>query len=143
MMGIVQAEITLRNAIDVGSCERGFVKSHEIRQATITAVVDTGAATLVINENMCRQLGLGVSGTKVVRLANNAREIVKIAGPVEIHWKNRSMTCQPWVVSENGKNFLGAIPLEDMDLMVDPKRQALAGAHGDEEIGLLPSITSA
>jgi hypothetical protein len=29
---------------------------------------------------------------------------------------------------------LGAIPLEDMDLIVDPKRQELIGAHGDEVI---------
>jgi hypothetical protein len=142
MMGIVQAEITLKNANDVFVVENGLIKDHKIRQATITAVVDTGAATLVINENLCRQLGLGISGTKEARLANNAWETVKVAGPVEVHWKNRSMTCQPWVVSDNGKIYLGAIPLEDMDLMVDPKGQALVGAHGDEATGLLPSITS-
>jgi hypothetical protein len=38
------------------------------------------------------------------------------------------------VVSGDGKILLGAIPLEDMDLMVDPVRQELTGAHGDEPI---------
>jgi hypothetical protein len=46
------------------------------------------------------------------------------------------MTCQPWVVG-SGRILLGAIPLENMDLIVDPAGQALVGAHGEEEIGLL------
>jgi len=54
----------------------------------------------------------------------------------EITLKNRSMICQPWVVSA-GRILLGAIPLENMDLIVDPGSQMLVGAHGDEEIGLL------
>jgi hypothetical protein len=61
---------------------------------------------------------------------------VQIAEAVEVHRKNRSMTCQPWVV-DSGRILLGAIPLENMDLIVDPAGQELVGAHGDEEIGLL------
>jgi clan AA aspartic protease len=136
-MGSVYAEITLKNAVDTGNCENGFIKESEIRQETITALVDTGAATFVITQELHRQLGLRVQGTKQVRLANASKETVNIAGPVEVHWKNRAMVCRPWVISGNGKFLLGAIPLEDMDLIVDPARQVLTGAHGDEEIGLL------
>ena len=135
-MGIVHAEITLKNAIDVGACRRGIIKESEIRETVVKAVVDTGAMTLVINEELRRQLGLGIVGAKVATLANNAKESVKIAEAVEVHWKNRSMTCQPWVVG-SGRILLGAIPLEDMDLIVDPAAQELIGAHGDEEVGLL------
>jgi len=46
------------------------------------------------------------------------------------------MACQPWVV-DSGRTLLGAIPLENMDLIVDPAGQELIGAHGDEEVGLL------
>jgi hypothetical protein len=35
---------------------------------------------------------------------------------------------------------LGVIPLEDMDLVVDPVKQELAGAHGDEAVGLLMAV---
>jgi clan AA aspartic protease len=136
-MGTVYAEITLKNAVDTENCKNGFVKEPEVRQTTIQALVDTGAATLVITEELRHQLGLSVTGTKQVTLANASKETVKIAGPVEVHWKNRRMVCGPWVVPGNGKILLGAIPLEDMDLIVDPARQALTGAHGDEEIGLL------
>ena len=70
-------------------------------------------------------------GARQATLADNTRKTVKIAEAVEVHWNNRSMTCQPWVVRE-GRTLLGLIPLENMDLMVDPCSQELVGVHGDE-----------
>jgi len=135
-MGLVQAEITLKNIRDKIMAKEGYIKEPEIRQTTVKAVVDTGAVTLVIDEQLRQQLGLGVVGARQATLADNTRKTVKIAEAVEVHWKNRSMTCQPWVVSE-GRTLLGAIPLENMDLMVDPRGQELVGAHGDKEEYLL------
>ena len=135
-MGLVHAEIILKNAWDVTNAQQGIIKVPEIRQTAITATVDTGAMTLVINEELRRQLGLLVVGTRVATLADDAKKTVKIAQPVEVHWKNRSMACRPWVV-DSGNVLLGAIPLEDMDLIVDPSSQTLAGAHGEEAVGLL------
>jgi predicted aspartyl protease len=135
-MGIVHAEITLKNTIDVGAYKRNLINEPEIRQAVVQAVVDTGAMTLVINEQLRQQLGLGVVGAKVATLANNVKETVQIAEAVDVHWKNRSMTCRPWVVGA-GRVLLGAIPLENMDLIVDPAGEEVIGAHGDEEVGLL------
>ena len=82
-MGMIYEEITLKNAVDVGNCINGLISKQEVRQATVQAVVDTGAATLVI------------------------------------------------------KVLLGAIPLENMDLIVDPAQQILVGRHGEEEVGYL------
>jgi len=135
-MGLVKAEITLKNSRDKMKAEEGYIKEQEIRQTTVQAVVDTGAMTLVIDEQLRQQLGLGVVGAKQATLADNTKKTVKIAEAVELHWKNRSMICQPWVVS-SGRILLGVIPLEHMDLMVDPNSQMLIGAHGDEEVGLL------
>ena len=135
-MGIVHAEIILKNSGDVINVRSGIIKEPEIRQTKVRAVVDTGAMTMVINEQLRQQLGLRIVGSKQATLVNNAKETVQIAETVEIHWKNRSMTCQPWVTGA-GKILLGAIPLENMDLIVDPAGQELVGAHGDEEIGLL------
>jgi len=141
-MGTVHAEITLKNASDVVNARRGLIKEPEIHQTIVKAVVDTGAMTLVINEKMRQQLGLGIVGAKIATLANNAKERVNIAEPVEVHWKNRFMTCQPWVVG-SGRILLGAIPLENMDLIVDPVGEEVVGAHGDEEVGLLLSMKTA
>ena len=139
-MGIVRTEITLKNVKDIIKAEEGLIDDREIRQATVKAMVDTGTGTLVINEELRLQLGLEVKGERRATLANNAKETVKIAGLVEIHWKERAMTCQPLVVSGDGEILLGAIPLEDMDLMVDPVRQMLTGAHGDEIVSMMKEI---
>ena len=136
-MGFVHAEITLKNVEDVFKAKDGLIKNHEIRQATVTAMVDTGAGTLVINEKLRLQLGLGVEGERHATLANNAREKVKIAEPVRVYWKNRDTVCRPLVISGDGEILLGAIPLEDMDLIVDPARQELTGAHGDEIVTMI------
>ena len=122
--------------MDVGNVQNGIIKEPEIRQTVVQAVADTGALNLVINEELRKQLGLRVLGTRVATLADDTKKTVKIAQPLEVHWKNRSMICQPWVV-DSGNVLLGAIPLEGMDLMVDPVNQTVAGVHGEEEVFLL------
>ena len=136
-MGFIHAEITLKNVKDAFKAEDGLMKNEEIRQTTVTAMVDTGAGTLVINEKLRQQLGLRILGERRATLANETKETVKIAEPVEVHWKNRDMVCRPWVIAGDGEILLGAIPLEDMDLMVDPVHQVLTGVHGEEIVSML------
>ena len=136
-MGMVYEEITLKNVKDAFKVEVGLIKHEEIRQTTVTAMVDTGAGTLVINEELRQQLGLEVQGSRLATFANNAREKCDVTEPVEIHWKNRLTTVHALVVPDSGKVLLGAIPLEDMDLIVDPARQVLTGAHGDDIVCLV------
>ena len=136
-MGIVHTDIILKNVRDLFMAEEGIIKEHEIRQIKVNAMADTGTGTLVINEELRRQLGLNIRGLRKTTLANDSREICQLADPVEVHWQDRSMICQPLVISGSGEVLLGAIPLEDMDLLVDPVRQILTGAHGDEVVCML------
>jgi len=131
-MGLVYEEITLKNNYDVMKCDHGLIKESEIRQITVQALVDTGASTLVINEEIREKLGLEIKGKRYATLANSKKEVCKITGAVEIFWKDRSTILSPLVVPGNGDVLLGAIPLEAMDLIVDPSKQALIGAHGKE-----------
>ena len=136
-MGLVHTEITLKNIEDIFKAKDGLITNDEVRQTKVTAMVDTGAATLVINEKIRLELGLRIEGERQATLANNAKETVKIAEPVRVHWKNRDTVCRPLVISGDGEILLGAIPLEDMDLVVDPVRQELTGAHGDEIVTMI------
>ena len=133
-MGNVYAEITLKNVKDLMRVEDGVISEPEIRLTTVTALVDTGAWTLVISEAVREELGLEVRGERLASLANNATETVKMVVPVEVQWKDRTMTCQPVLIPGADEVLLGAIPLEDMDLMVDPGKQELIGRHGDKII---------
>ena len=64
-MGEVRAEITLVNLRDAGKAVDGLIPESEVRRLTVNAVVDTGAWTLVINEQTREKLGLKVK--KLVR----------------------------------------------------------------------------
>ena len=136
-MGTVYAEITLKNAGDVASAHRGLLKEQNVRGTMVNAVVDTGAITLVISKTVCEKLGLEIQETREATLANNTKEICRIAEPVEIQWKKRKSVCRPWVLPGAELTLLGVIPLEDMDLMVDPKKQELTGRHGEEQVGTI------
>ena len=57
-----------------------------------------------------------------------------ITQPVDIHWKNRETSCRAMVLPNAKEVLLGAIPLEDMDLIVNPAKLELIGAHGDEVV---------
>jgi clan AA aspartic protease len=136
-MGTVYTEITLKNTGDVNNARRGYIPEKEVRCTTIRALVDTGAGTLVINETVRRQLGLEITGLRGAELADGARQVYQVTEPVEVHWKNRDSTCRALVLPGAGDVLLGAIPLEDMDLIVDPAGQELKGAHGDEVVCLV------
>ena len=131
-MGIVHADITIRNSGDVAKAQSGFIPEKDIREVRVTALVDTGAGTLVISEELMRSLGLGVRGPRGASFANNTKEVCKVTDPVDVHWKDRGMTCRALVVPGTPDVLLGAIPLEDMDLIVNPAKQELTGAHRDE-----------
>ena len=136
-MGIVYAEIILKNSYDVSKADEGLIKESEIRQASVRAMVDTGAGSLVINEEMREKLGLTVRGLRRATFANDAKEICKVTEPVAIYWNDRYTAAPAWVIPASIEVLLGAIPLEDMDLIVDPARQMLTGAHGDEIVCLV------
>jgi clan AA aspartic protease len=136
-VGQVFTEITLKNAGDVTLTEHGYKQEQDIRQATVDILVDTGAGTLVITEALQQELGLKTRKKRPVRMANNVPVNVQETEPVEVHWKDRSMVCRPWVVSGAQQALLGLIPLEDMDLMVDPNGREVVGAHGREAVGIM------
>ena len=133
-MGLIRTEVTLRNSGDVINTSRGIINKPEIRQTTITAMVDTGAATLVINEDVRKQLGLTVVDTYEAELADGSLQTFDFTEPVEVQWKNRRATCQAIVVPNSHEVLLGAIPLEAMDLIVNPQKQEVIGAHGDKVV---------
>ncbi|GAB6393656.1 MAG: retroviral-like aspartic protease family protein [Treponematales bacterium] len=131
-MGETRVKLTLVNDFDRLRARHGLINEAEVRQADVEAVVDTGAYSLVIPESLRRQLGLDIERRRSVMLAGNVRHESADASGVMIHWGDRYSMVSPVVLEDSPEVLLGFIPLEDMDLMVDPVRQRLVGAHGDE-----------
>ena len=131
-MGMVHAEITLKNIMDEGYARDGYIKPEDIRTATVKAIVDTGAMSLVITEDLRKKLGLGIRREKIVKTANGQRVTGKVTDAVEVQWKNREWSVNALVIPGAEDILLGAIPLEGLDLMVNPVTQELVGIHGDD-----------
>ena len=73
-MGNVFAKITLKNNGDLIKLREGLIPDTEVRTLILTALVDTGVSTLVINEDICRQLGLSITETRTASLAGGVRK---------------------------------------------------------------------
>jgi len=131
-MGTVQAEITLRNESDVACAKHGYLKEEEIRTVTVSAIVDTGAHTLMIDEAIMQKLGLEKTGEQGVRIASGEHLVCPVTESVEINWKDRQTVMRAIAIPGLPHTLLGVLPLEDMDLVIHPRRQELAGAHGDK-----------
>jgi len=130
-MSTVRAEITLKNAGDVADAERGYITDVQVRTLTVDALVDTGAWTLVINEDTCQKLGLVLKGPEPGVLADGSNIVCQITDGVEVHWKNRQTVCPALVVPGADDVLFGALPMEGMDLIVHPRKEEVVGAHGD------------
>jgi clan AA aspartic protease len=130
-MGTTYAEITLKNSLDAGKAREGLIEEGDVRSVTVQAVVDTGAMTLVINEEIQQKLGLKVLRIRSALVANGQRVVCNETEPVEIEWRDRGSSLRAVVIPGAKRVLLGAVPLEDMDLMVNPVNQELVGAHGD------------
>jgi len=129
-MGNVSVEITVKNVMDMSLAQAGYITENNVHSVTLTAIVDTGATTLVIDEKTFNQLGLSVVKTRDINLAGGGKIECKVTDPVHIQWKDRFAVVNA-VVLPAGKPLLGVIPLEFMDLMVDPVNRELVGVHGD------------
>ena len=124
-MGLVYADIELVSGDDLVLHRHGFLKEDQIKRLRVSALVDSGAYMLVINERIKDQLDLAVIETQIFRLANESEVRADVVGPVEIRFENRSTTVRAAVLPGDVEVSLGSIPMEDMDVVIDPKRQRL------------------
>jgi clan AA aspartic protease len=124
-MGLVHAEIELINGDDLAFIRRNVIGEDEVKSMNILALVDTGSIMLCINENIQEYLKFPVVETKRVQLANGKIVECLVVTNVEIRFKNRATTCRAIVLPDDSEPLLGAIPLEDMDVLIHPQRQEL------------------
>jgi len=130
-MSIIRTEITIKNAGDVADVERGYITDAQVRSLTVQALADTGAWTLVIDEDTCQKLGLKLRGPEPGVLADGSTIIYQITDGVEVYWKDRHTVCPALVVPGADEILFGALPMEGMDLIVHPRKEEVVGAHGD------------
>ena len=111
-MGLTYAKFELRNP-----------RKPDLKAVTVNALVDTGALHLCIPEHVRIQLELEGSDFKEVTLANGKEEMCPFMGPIELQFENRRGWTGALIMGD--EPLIGAIVMEDMDLVVIPKTQQL------------------
>ena len=107
-MGLVYSQITLSNPVKAS-----------LQPMQIRCLVDTGSTYLVLPQHIATQLQLETLETREATTADGSSHTVPYAGPVKVSFENRS--CFVGAIIMGDEVLLGAVPMEDMDLIVQPK----------------------
>jgi clan AA aspartic protease len=123
-MGLVHADVTLTNEDDLAIQRRGLPIAR-IREETVRVLVDTGSLYLVLTTDLQSLLELPVRRRERVITADRRRTECDVVGPVLVRFANRATSCDAVVIPGAQEPLLGAIPIEGMDVLIDPRRQVL------------------
>lgn len=124
-MGLVYAELELINTVDITLAKKNIIGEEEIKKKFVNALVDFGAYNMCINESIQAQLQLPFVEKRTGILANGAIETYDFVGPLTVKFKNRTTICNAMFFSGDNEILLGAIPMEDMDVVIHPRKQTL------------------
>ena len=133
-MGRVTAKIKLTNQADL-VLQQYKVLKRAPRRIEVDVLVDTGATRIYLKPSVIKALGLRKTGQVNSRTTNGDRRR-SVYSPVELELMGRHGTFDVVDIDEHVPNLLGQIPLEYLDLVVDPKAQVLRPnpAHGDKQM---------
>jgi hypothetical protein len=124
-MGMVYADIELINAEDLAMARRNLLDQDEIRRIHINILVDNGSYMMAINQNIQSILNLPFKYKKRLQLADAQACEYDVVGPLEVKFGDRTATCNAVVLPGDSEPLLGAIPMEEMGVLINPQRQEL------------------
>jgi predicted aspartyl protease len=118
-MGRVTTEISLANYWDIMRVQNGELSPDAVRRTTITGIVDTGAARLVLPPSVVDELGLPIDGETGVRYADQRTAQRPIVRNVWLQLCGRASDFSAIVEPSRHDALIGAIVMEELDLIVD------------------------
>lgn len=124
-MGLVYADIELINAEQLLLARRDIIDRDDVKQLHANMLVDSGSLYMCINESMQEYLQLPFITKRWSQLANSERQEYDLVGPVEVRFKNRICHASALVLPGNSEPLLGALPMEELDVLIHPQRQEL------------------
>jgi predicted aspartyl protease len=133
-MGRVTVSVILTNLEDELSAQAGLLPAESVRRLETEAIVDTGATKLVLPQAIVDQLGLAVRGDVVVRYADHRSATRQVARNVKVEVLGRDGVFSAVVEPSRDNVLLGAIVLEEFDLLVDCPHQTLRPRDPDHII---------
>ena len=111
-MGLIRTTLTLSNP-----------RKADLAPIEVRALADSGALHLCIPEHVAMQLDLVELEKREVTMADGRRMVCPYVGPVQVTFGNRG--CFTGALVMGDEVLLGAVPMEDMDLLLSPAKQAV------------------
>jgi clan AA aspartic protease len=122
-MGLAYATLTLRNP-----------KVGELSPVEVRSLADTGALHLCIPSHVALQLKLEELQKREVVMADGKKLLCPYVGPVEVSYDGRS--CYTGAIVLGDEVLLGAVPMEDMDLILEPAKRSVVANPSSPNIPL-------
>lgn len=111
-MGLIKAKLTLANP-----------RNRQLEPIEVQALADSGALHLCIPEHISLQLELEELYKREVTTADGKKQVCSYVGPIEVKFENRG--CYTGALVLGDEVLLGAVPMEDMDVLLSPAKQAV------------------
>ena len=118
-VGRFSVEFEVANNDDMALMRRGLLPADQVRRETIHGLVDSGATRLVLPEAVVKRLGLQLSTAVNVRYADGRRAKRRAVKGVFVRLLGRDSTFTAICEPKRETALIGAIVLEDLDLLVD------------------------
>ena len=133
-MGKVIVKIKLTNYLDL-ELKRLRLRRDKPRTIETDVLVDTGATRLYLKSSVIKALGLKKEGEVDSKTTNGTRRR-SVYQAARVDLMGRHGAFEVVEVDEDVPNLFGQIPLEYLDLVVDPKGQKLVPnpEHGDKQM---------
>jgi predicted aspartyl protease len=117
-------EFEIANYEDMVVERYGSLLPENVRRLTMRGVVNSGAARLVLPQAIAGKLGLQSRGEVKVRYADG-RTAIRNTTVISVKLLGRSGIYTAIIEPRRRTALIGAIILEDLDLLVDSKNQRL------------------
>jgi predicted aspartyl protease len=123
-VGRISIEIEVANYGDMVKAREGLLGADQVRRHRIRGVVDSGAAKLVLPQAVAKSLGLHLMEPITVRYADGRKARRREAEGAYVELLGRHGTFTAIVEPKRETAQIGAIVLEDLDLLVDCQKAA-------------------
>jgi predicted aspartyl protease len=118
-VGRFSVDLEVANNDDLALVRRGLLPPDQVRRETIRGVVDSGASKLVLPRAVVKRLGLPLGDPVKVLDADGRRAQRREVKGVFVQLLGRDGTFTAISEPKRETALIGAIVLEDLDLLVD------------------------
>ena len=124
-VGRFSVDFVLTNHEDVIAVQLGVLPADKIRRIQLSGLVDKGSMRLVLPSTAVAALGLAPAGRITVQFADGRRDERDTVGDAEVEIGGRSSVFTAVVEPGRSNALIGAIVMEELDLIADCTSQKL------------------